>query len=122
VNAIASAGLYNLTVANPGGEVSNAFVVEVLPVLSAITPSQVPAGTAATVTATGLGFNSNCSIGAVGFGTLTSTLVNSTTLTVLVFPCSDRHSRASGSVICRVLRDQFPDDPADRGTQPSIAS
>jgi uncharacterized protein (TIGR03437 family) len=87
-SAITSAGLFNLTVTNPDGAVSNAFVVEVLPVLSAINPSHVAAGTSVAVTATGLGFHSNCSIGSTGFGALTSTLVNSTTLTALVFPAA----------------------------------
>jgi uncharacterized protein (TIGR03437 family) len=57
---IASAASYTITVVNPGGGVSNGLPISVLPELDSVTPSSIPAGSAAfTVTVTGRGFPSN---------------------------------------------------------------
>jgi hypothetical protein len=86
-NLLTSPTVYSVQVANPGGAVSGTVpfsVIALAPVISAISPTSVPAGSSAFVlTVTGVNYLSGAQV-SFGGTTLSATLVNSTTLTTTV--------------------------------------
>jgi len=86
----AIAGTANVTVANPGGSVSTNVAFQVNVVLSSVAPSSTPAGSPnLTITVTGAGFPPSAVLWLGSAGPeLTTTYVNSTTLTAVI-PAAD---------------------------------
>jgi uncharacterized protein (TIGR03437 family) len=106
---------FNLTVANPDGPVSNAYPIVVSPVLAAITPASVVAGSpAVTITAKGIGLiiRDVLTLSAGGKQTtLIPTFVDSATLTAII--PADAMAVAKSATI-QVL------DPLDGNTSGSL--
>jgi uncharacterized protein (TIGR03437 family) len=88
-NLLAICGKSPITVTNPGaGSSSGNVAVTIRPVLTALTPNSLPAGSSGfTVTATGIGFSSNVLLLLNASGvqtTLTPNYVSTTTLTAFI--------------------------------------
>ena len=94
-------GTFNLTVSDSTGATSSPYPITVSPVLFTISPAaSVAAGPPVTITATGAGFTSNSVLVFMASGQpspLTTTYVNSTTLTAAI-PTSALRTAGSASI------------------------